>query len=80
MRPTKRSAIIIIRIDAKENNQYYESQHAEFQAAGAYGTEVEQRIRARAYELYLARGGEPGRAEEDWRLAEEEVRGITGGG
>jgi len=44
------------------------------------GTEVEERIRERAYELYLARGGEPGRADEDWRLAEEELRGITGCG
>jgi hypothetical protein len=44
------------------------------------GTEVEQRIRERAYELYVQRGAQPGRAEEDWRLAEEEIRGITGGG
>ena len=44
------------------------------------GTEIEQRIRERAYELYVTRGKQPGRAEEDWRLAEEEVRGITGGG
>ena len=44
------------------------------------GTEIEQRIRERAYELYMARGKQPRRAEEDWRLAEEEIRGITGGG
>jgi hypothetical protein len=44
------------------------------------GTETEQRIRERAYELYLQRGEQPGRANEDWRLAEEEIRGITGGG
>jgi hypothetical protein len=30
-------------------------------------------IRARAYELYLARGGEPGREMEDWARAEEEL-------
>ena len=44
------------------------------------GTDLERRIRERAYELYVQRGGQPGRAEEDWRLAEEEIRGITGGG
>ncbi|HEX7960095.1 MAG TPA: DUF2934 domain-containing protein [Terriglobales bacterium] len=44
------------------------------------GTETDQRIRERAYELYLQRGRQPGRADEDWRLAEEEIRGITGGG
>jgi Protein of unknown function (DUF2934) len=40
----------------------------------------EQRIRERAYELYVARGCHDGHADEDWRLAEEEILGITGGG
>ena len=35
------------------------------------------RIATRAYELYLARGGEHGRADEDWYTAERE---ITNGG
>lgn len=52
----------------------------ELQPAKPAGTDIEQRIRERAYELYLQRGRKPGRAEEDWRLAEEEIREITGGG
>ena len=32
----------------------------------------EQAIAERAYEIYLARGGEEGLAEEDWFKAEEE--------
>lgn len=32
-----------------------------------------ERIRARAYELYLSRGGEPGREVEDWLQAEKEA-------
>ena len=32
-----------------------------------------ERIAARAYELYLQRGGEPGRAEDDWFTAEREL-------
>ncbi len=44
------------------------------------GSDIEERIRQRAYELYVQRGRRPGHAEEDWRLAEEEIRGITGGG
>jgi len=32
-------------------------------------------IRARAYEIYLARNGAPGNSESDWRQAEEELRG-----
>jgi len=31
-------------------------------------------IARRAYELYLERGGEEGRAEEDWLRAEDELR------
>jgi hypothetical protein len=30
-------------------------------------------IAVRSYELYLARGGEPGHAEEDWLQAETEL-------
>jgi hypothetical protein len=36
--------------------------------------EVEEDIRRRAYELYLERGGTPGREREDWITAEREVR------
>jgi Protein of unknown function (DUF2934) len=34
---------------------------------------TEERIRERAYQLYLERGGEPGREVEDWLLAEQEL-------
>jgi hypothetical protein len=32
-----------------------------------------EEIAARSYELYLARGAEPGHAEEDWMQAEAEL-------
>ena len=32
-----------------------------------------ERIAARAYELYLSRGGSDGRAVEDWLIAEREL-------
>ena len=35
--------------------------------------EARERIAARAYELYLARGAEDGRADEDWYSAEREL-------
>ncbi len=35
---------------------------------------VEEQIRARAYQLFLERGGHGGSAEEDWFRAEAEVR------
>ncbi len=38
-------------------------------------TNVEERIRARAYELYLQRGGHGGSPEQDWLRAQEEICG-----
>jgi hypothetical protein len=38
------------------------------------GSLTREQIAARAYEIYLARGGEHGRAEEDWLQAERELR------
>jgi len=36
---------------------------------------MEEQIRARAYELYLQRGGNGGSAIQDWLRAQEEIRG-----
>jgi hypothetical protein len=36
---------------------------------------VEEQIRARAYELYLARGGNGGSPEQDWLRAQQEICG-----
>ena len=39
----------------------------------------EDEIRLRAYEIYLQRGGEPGREMDDWLQAESELeRGALG--
>jgi hypothetical protein len=35
---------------------------------------LDEEIRRRAYELYLARGGRPGNPHEDWLRAEQQVR------
>ena len=52
----------------------------EVEPGSGNSAELERRIRQRAYELYVARGCHDGHADEDWRLAEEEILGITGGG
>ena len=36
-------------------------------------------VARRAYDLYLARGGEPGHDVEDWLQAERDLRGAVGG-
>jgi hypothetical protein len=35
---------------------------------------LEERIRQRAYELYLQRGNQPGSEVDDWLQAEEEIQ------
>jgi hypothetical protein len=43
----------------------------------ATSAELEDRIRQRAYEIYVPRGRQDERADEDWLLAEVEILGIT---
>ncbi|MBV8816877.1 MAG: DUF2934 domain-containing protein [Acidobacteriaceae bacterium] len=43
---------------------------------GAY--DEHRAISVRAHELYLARNGEPGSADEDWFRAEQEIRAQRG--
>jgi hypothetical protein len=45
---------------------------------GHYGSlELSDRVAARAYELYLERGGGDGRAWDDWLAAERELAGSA---
>jgi hypothetical protein len=44
-------------------------------ATSAASPSVEEKIRARAYELYLQRGDNSGSPEQDWLRAVEEIRG-----
>jgi hypothetical protein len=47
----------------------------DFQAGGNGGSfSMEEEIRRRAYEIYLERGCTPGNENEDWLVAEREVR------
>ena len=47
----------------------------EFAHASQSSPIVEEKIRTRAYELYLQRGGVGGSPEQDWLRAKEEVCG-----
>jgi hypothetical protein len=42
--------------------------------AASYSDPTHEEIAARAYEIYLARGSLDGYSEEDWLLAEAELR------
>jgi len=39
-------------------------------------TKVEERIRQRAHEIYLQRGGKDGSAMEGWLQAEQDILGL----
>lgn len=41
--------------------------------------QLEQRIRERAYELWMQHGSQPGRADDYWYQAEREILGEQGG-
>jgi hypothetical protein len=43
-------------------------------ARGGSTPPTHEQIAARAYEIYLARGGFDGRSEDDWLQAERELR------
>jgi hypothetical protein len=38
---------------------------------------LEERVRRRAYELYVQRGNQSGSELDDWLQAEEEIRRVT---
>ena len=46
-----------------------------FESSTGSGPDLEERIRQRAYDLFLERGGKHGYAEEDWLRAEAEILG-----
>jgi hypothetical protein len=61
----------------KSNNPVTSSEQAIDRASNGNGDDLQpdprERIAARAYELYLRRGGGEGRATEDWLEAEREL-------
>ncbi len=70
------------RIPKKQTSSANNAGEAGNAQAGQRGNSAdqEQRVRQRAYELWVQGGRRDGRADEDWRLAEEEILRITGGG
>ncbi len=61
----------------KTNPENGNAVHAEQSAATSadvhVSPELQERIRARAYELYLQRGGHGGSPEQDWLRAQQEI-------
>ena len=52
------------------------TQAAETPEASAGNAARDEDIRCRAYEIYLARGEQPGRDLDDWLAAERELEGT----
>jgi hypothetical protein len=51
-----------------------ESRQDSVPVSKAQVSNLQEEIRRRAYELYLQRGGVPGNENQDWLVAEQEVR------
>ena len=51
-----------------------ESRQDSVPVSNAQVRNLQEEIRMRAYELYLQRGGVPGNENQDWLVAEQEVR------
>ena len=63
----------------KKNNKPRDSNQATREAAvktttQANASAIEERVRQRAYEIHLARGGTPGQDFDDWLQAELEIK------
>lgn len=58
---------------AGDVNEYQEVPNA-IDAPPSSDASDRERIATRAYELFQARGGEPGREEEDWFEAERQIK------
>jgi Protein of unknown function (DUF2934) len=63
---------------SKENNSSTPTATiVEFEPCATPHSDLEEKIRQRAYELFLERGGQHGYAEEDWARAEAEILGHS---
>lgn len=64
--------MVQLRTTARPNstNQEYQARHSD----RATLLSIEEEIRNRAYEIYVARGMTPGREGDDWAQAEREIR------
>jgi len=48
-----------------------------FESSATAQSNLQERVRQRAYELFQERGGQHGNAEEDWARAEAEILGHS---
>jgi len=62
---------------SRKHQQHAKSTQTNESAPANGDTSVEDRVRNRAYEIYLSREGGPGDALGDWLQAEREIGGET---
>jgi hypothetical protein len=75
--PKKRTSRVKPQAEAGTKVAKSVSKPAKAQEVGA-APNLDEKIRARAYELYLQRGGQGGSPEQDWLQAVSEVYGQAG--
>ena len=73
-RPENISETLIARESAADQPQRVQQAPGDASAARPSSEPSDEEIRARAYEMYLERGGDHGRDFDDWVRAERELR------
>ena len=73
-RPESISETLVARASAADQTERVQQAPGDAIAARPLGEPSDEDIRARAYEMYLARGGHDGLDLDDWVRAERELR------
>jgi hypothetical protein len=73
-RPESISETLVARASAADQTERVQQAPGDAIAARPWGEPSDDDIRARAYEMYLARGGHDGLDFDDWVRAERELR------
>jgi hypothetical protein len=64
-------------VAGENNDSHPKASIVAFESHATQHSNLEERVRQRAYELFQERGGQHGTAEEDWARAEAEILGHS---
>jgi hypothetical protein len=75
--PKAKTAKKVQPIASENHDSHLTASVVTFESAATQNSNLEERVRQRAYELFQERGGKEGYAEQDWLRAEAEILGHS---
>jgi len=75
--PKAKAAKKLQSMPSENNDSHATASVVAFESATTQKSNLEERVRQRAYELFQERGGKDGYAEQDWLRAEAEILGHS---